>query len=212
VSKRRRRRESLRQEQNLIDRFALSELLNRAPFVEQARRGADDVFADGFEQKMHRFRHAGEFRTDGHDERTRLLDDAPRPPVGVRKAMAHRRLRVDAAPHRLDIFLPGVVVEHKIAEVRMTFEVHAEQILRFPLVPVRRVNPLDDAREDVLRERCAHHHVHPARVAFTVERVAQLPLARAFLDNQAGKAETPILENTTAQIGKHSAGAGHLGR
>ena len=96
---------------------------------------------------MHRFGHAGEFRADGHDERARLLHDAPRPPVGVRTAMAHRRLRVEAVAHRLDVFLPGIVVENEITEVRMAFKTHAEQILRFALVPVRRVNPLDDARE-----------------------------------------------------------------
>ena len=88
---------------------------------------------------------------DRHDERARLLNDAPRPPVGVRKAIAHRRLRIEAAAHRLDTFLPGVVVEHEIAQTRMALEAQAEQILRFAFVPVRRVNPLDDAREDASR-------------------------------------------------------------
>ena len=37
VSKGRRRCESFRQQQNFIDRFALGELFDRAPFVEQAR-------------------------------------------------------------------------------------------------------------------------------------------------------------------------------
>ena len=133
---------------------------------------------------MDRFRDAGELRADGHDERARFLDDAPRPPVGVRTAVAHRRLRVESVAHRLDPFLPDVVVEHEIAQMGVPFEAHAEQILRFPLVPVRRVNPFDDAGEDLLRERRAHQHVHPAGLAFAVERIAQLPLARALLDDQ----------------------------
>ena len=100
---------------------------------------------------MHRFRHAGKLRADGHDERARLLDDAPGPPVGVRTAIAHRRLRVESVAHRLDALLPGIVVEHEIAQVRMPLEAHAEHILGFPLVPIRRVNPLDHAGENLLR-------------------------------------------------------------
>ena len=56
--------------------------------------------------------------------------------------------------HRLDVFLPGVVVQNKITETRMTFKVQAEQILGLALVPVRRVNEFDDARKGFFGERC----------------------------------------------------------
>ena len=212
MSEGRRRREPFREQQDLLDRLALSELLDGAPFVEEARRGADDVFADRFKQKVHRFRHPREFGADGHDECARLLNDAPGPPVGVREAMAHRRLRVKSAAHRFDAFLPGVVVEHEIAQMRMTFEAHAEQILRLPLVPVRRVNPLDNAGEYLLREGRAHQHVHPAGSAFAVKHIAQLPLGCAFLDDQTGETEIPFLDNLTAHLGEHRASAAHFAR
>jgi hypothetical protein len=124
--------------------------------------------------------------------------------------MVHRRLRVEPTAHGFDIFLPEVVVEHEIAKTRMTFKVHAEQIFGLALVPVCRVNPFDDAGERVFRERRAHQHVNPAGFAFAVKRVAQLPLARAFLDDQAGETEIPLLENTTVHIGEHATGARHF--
>ena len=94
---------------------------------------------------MNRLGHAGIFRADGHHECARLLNDAMRPPVGIRLAMTHRRLRIEMMAHRLDVFLPGVVVQNEIAEARMAFKIQAEQILGFALVPVRRVNEFDDA-------------------------------------------------------------------
>ena len=163
MSKGRRRRKPFRQQQDFVHRFAFGELLDGAPFVEQARRRADDVFADGFEQEMHRLRHAGVFRANGHDERARFLNDAPRPPVGVRFAMAHGRLRIEMAAHRLDVFLPGIVVQDEIAEARMTFKVQAKQILGFALVPVRRVNEFDDARKSFLGERRGRPAHGPSR-------------------------------------------------
>ena len=98
-----------------------------------------------------------------------------------RQSASGRRLRIAAcgiksAAHRLDAFLPSVVVEHEIAQMRMTFEAHAVQILRFPLVPVRRVNPFDDAGKDILSKGRVRQHVHPAACACAVKRVAQLPL------------------------------------
>ncbi len=83
-----------------------------------------------------------------------------------RQSASGRRLRIAACasnPRRIGSTpsCQSVIVEHEIAEMRMTLEAHAEQILRFALVPVRRVNPLDDAREYLLRKRRAHQHVHP---------------------------------------------------
>ena len=159
---------------------------------------------------MHRFCDAGKFRPNGHNERARFLDDAPGPPIDVRTAVAHRRLRVESVAHRLDALLPDVIVENEIAEMRMPFEAHAEQVLGFPLVPIRRMNPLDNAGENILRQGGAHQHVHPAGFAFTVKRVTQLPLARTFLDNQTREAEIPLLDNPTAHLGEHRAGARHF--
>ena len=109
----------------------------------------------------------------------------------VRAAMAHRRLRIESAPHRFDVFLPDVVVEHEIAQPRMALEVNAEQVLGLALVPVRGMHPIRTmlgktfSASGALTSTCTQ----PA-VAFAVEDVAQLPLARAFLDDQAGEARS----------------------
>ena len=207
-----RRGEPLSEQQNLFDRLALGELLDSTPFVEQARRGPDHIFTDSLEQKVHGFRRAGELRADGHDESARLLNDAPRPPIRVRKAVMQCRLRVKSVPHRFHGFLPGVVVEHEIAQVWMPLETHAEQVLRFPLVPVRGVNPLDHTGEDVVGKGRGYQHTQPAHVAFAVKRIAQMPIARTLLDDQTRKTEPFLLDDFTAHIDQHRAGAGHFGR
>ena len=114
---------------------------------------------------MNRLGHAGVFRADGHHECARLLHDAMRMPVGVRLAMKHRRLGIEVMAHRLDVFLPGVVVQNEIAEARMAFKIQAEQILGFALVPVRRVNKFDDARKSFFGERRGGQHMNPAGFA-----------------------------------------------
>ena len=48
------------------------------------------------------------------------MHDAERSPVGIGRAMEQRFARVERVAHRLDAFLPGVVVEHEIAQSRMT--------------------------------------------------------------------------------------------
>ena len=164
MGKGRRRREPFRQQQNFIRRFAFGEFLNRAPFVKQARRGADDIFTNRFQQKMNGFGHAGKFRADGHHERARLLNNAMRTPVRVRLAMEHRRLWIEVAAHRLDVFLPRVVVQNEIAQTWMTFKVQAEQILGFALVPVRSVNKFDDTRKSLFGKRRIDQHMNPASV------------------------------------------------
>ena len=102
------------------------------------------------------------------------------------------------AAHRLDAFLPGIIVQDKIAQARMALEFHAEQILGFALMPVGGVNEFDDAGKSPLRQRRVHQHVNPAGLALAVKTVAQLPFVRSFLDNQAGKTEIPFQEKPTA--------------
>src|SRR5579885_262892 len=77
-------------------------------------------------------------------------------------------------------------------------------------MPIRRVNEFDNAWERLFGERRSNQHVNPAGIAFTVENVAQLPLAGAFLDNQAGEAEIPFQEKSAAKLWQHRAGAGHF--
>ena len=55
----------------------------------------DDIFADRFQEKMSGLGYPGVFRADRHHERARLLDDARRPPVGVRLSIAHGRRRIE---------------------------------------------------------------------------------------------------------------------
>ena len=111
------------------------------------------------------------------------------------------------AAHWLDVFLPGVVVQNKITEARMPFKNQAEQILGLALVPVRRVNKFDDARESLFGERRGGEDVNPAGFAFTVKTVAQLPFARAFLDDQARKTEIPFEKKPSAKFRQRGAAA-----
>ena len=161
---------------------------------------------------MHRFRDAGELRPYGHNERAGLLDDAPGSPVDVRTAVVHRGLRIEPVPHRLDPFLPDVVVKYEISKMGVPLEAHAEHVLCFPLVPVCSMNPLDHARENLVGEGGAHQYVHPAACAFAVECVPQLPCACALLDDQAGEAAMPLLDHPMAHLGKHRARTRHFAR
>ena len=200
-------RKAFRQQQDLFHRLAFGELLDGAPLVEQAGRRADDVFADGFEQEVNRLRHTGINRANRHDERARLLDDSPWPPLGVGLSVPHGGAGVEAMAHRLDVLLPGIVVQHKVAEARMPFKDQAEEILGLALVPVRRVDELHDAREGFPGQRCAREDMHPAGLTLAVKAVAQLPVGRAFLDDQPREAESPVQEQPAAQLGKGGLGA-----
>ena len=51
--------------------------------------------------------------------------------------------------HRLDAFLPGVVVQNEVAESRMTFKDKTKQVLGLPLMPVRRMHKLDNAGKNL---------------------------------------------------------------
>ena len=126
--------------------------------------------------------------------------------------MAHGRLRIEMAAHRLDAFLPGVVVQDEIAEAWMSLKMQAEQILGFAFVPVCCVNKLDDARKGFFGERRSDQHMHPTGVAFAVKGVTQLPFACAFLDNQAGETEIPFKKKPSAKLRQHGVGAGHFAR
>ena len=66
------------------------------------------------------------------------------------------------AAHRLDVFLPGVIVQNKIAEARMAFKNETEQIFGFALVPVRGMNEFDDAGKVFFSERRGSEDVNPA--------------------------------------------------
>jgi hypothetical protein len=110
------------------------------------------------------------------------------------------------AAHRLDVFLPGVVVQNKIAETRMAFKNQAEQILGFALVPVRCVNKFDDARKGFFGERRGGEDVNPTGFALAVKAVAQLPLARAFLDDQARETEIPSRKSRPHKFRQRGAG------
>ena len=76
----------------------------------------------------------------------------------------------------------------------MPLEFKAKKVLGFALMPVRRVNEFDDAGESPLGERSFRHHMNPAGLALAIKTVAQLPLLRVFLDNQARKTEIPFQE------------------
>ena len=156
---------------------------------------------------MNGFGHPGKFRTDGHDERARFLNHAMGPPIRVGFSMLHRGLRVEMAAHWLDAFLPGIVVQDKIAEARMAFKNQTEQILGLAFVPVRRMNKFDDARESFFGQRRGGEHVNPAGFAFTVKTVAQLPFARSLLDDQARKTEIPFQKKPSAKFRQRGAAA-----
>ena len=59
-------------------------------------------------------------------------------------------------------------------------------------MPVRRVNKFDDAWKGFFGKRRSCKDVDPAGFTFTVKTVAQLPFARAFLDDQPRKTEIPF--------------------
>ncbi len=201
-----------RQQQNLVHRFALREFLDGPPFVEEAGCRTNDIFTDSFEQEMDGLGHAGVFRAYGHHKRAWFLDDAPRPPVGVRLAMVHRCLRIEMPAHRLDVLLPDIVMQHKITEERMPLEDQTIQVFSLTLVPVGRVDEFHDAGEGPLGQRCAHEHLHPAGLASVVKAMAQLPLVGALFDNQARKAKIPFKEKPAAELGQRPEGASHLAR
>src|SRR5208283_2713764 len=205
-------RESFRQQKDLIHCFALCELFNCAPFVKQARHGPNDVFANGFEQEKSRLGHAGIFRPNRHYERARFLDDASWPPVGVRLAVVHRRFRIEMTAHRLDVFLPGVVVQDEIAESRMTFKGETKQILGLPLMPVRSMHKFDNAGKNCLVEWRVHQYMNPASLAVTIKAVTQFPLACPFLDHQARETKLPCQEKPAAQFRKRGPVAAYFTR
>ena len=157
-------------------------------------------------------RHAGIFRPNRHYERARFLDDAPWPPVGFRFAVAHSRLQIEMTAHRLDVFLPGVVVQDEIAESRMTFEGETKQVLGLPLMPVGRMHKFNNAGKNRLIQRGVHEHMNPAGFAVTVKAVTQLPLACAFLDHQARETKFPSEEKSAAQFPKRGPVARHFTR
>ena len=144
-------RKPLGEQQDFIGRLPFGEFFNRAPLVKQARRRADDIFADRFEQKVDRLGHTGVFRPDRHHERARFLDNSARTPIFIRLAMGHRGVRIEMAAHGLDVFLPGIIMQDKITEARMSFKNQAEHVLRFALMPVHRVNKFYDAGESFFR-------------------------------------------------------------
>src|SRR5208282_2502608 len=123
-----------------------------------------------------------------------------------------RLARVEVAAHRLDTFLPGIVVQHEIAETRMSFKDEAIHVLGLALVPVRRMNEFDDTRKSFFGERRGCEDVNPAGFMFTVKTVAQLPLACAFLDDQARETEIPFQKKPSAKFHERGAAAFDLAR
>ena len=97
----------------------------------------------------------------------------------------HRLFRLEMTAHRLDTFLPGVVVQNEIAESRMTFEAETKQVLGLPFVPVRRMHKFDNAGKNLLIQRGVHEHMNPPGFAVSVKTIAQLPFVGGFLDHQA---------------------------
>src|SRR5208283_1102441 len=102
------------------------------------------------------------------------------------------------------------VVQNKIAEARMAFKVQAEQILSFALVPIGSVNKFCDARKGFSGQRRGYKDMNPASFAFTVKNIAQLPFARALLDNQPGETEIPFEKKASAQFRQCGANAVHF--
>src|ERR1700728_3582617 len=195
--------EPLGQQHDVLRPATLGNLLDRPVLVVEARQGPDHILADGLEDEVCGFGDAAVDRADRHGEGAGGVHDALRPPVWISFPMADGCVGVKLLTHRRQAFLPGVVVQHEVTQLRVPLEGLTKEILGFPFMPVDSGDDLKGAWEAGLRETFTDEDMNPRGLSVVgaslawVEDVSQEPLFGLLLDDQANKYKAPCAHPTT---------------
>jgi hypothetical protein len=118
---------------------------------------------------------------------------------------------VERMAHGTNAFPPDFIVQNKIAQARVAFEVNPEHVLCFALMPIGRMDRSGDAGNAGIVQRTPDNQVKLPAIVIAIKAVAKLPTVLAFLDEESRPRVERFLGNPFANGGQVFRLADHFG-